>query len=489
MTKLKRSMAIFLSAVLTASCLFGCGKQEEQKNGSAGTEEAAPADDSAEETTEETTEETATDADIPAPEGYHLVWHDEFDGDKLNEDDWNREKHSIGWVNHERQEYVTDEEFAFVEDGELVIWPKEVILESGNPIIRSGRINTQNKHDIKYGRIEAKLKVPEGKGFLPAFWMMPQDEEFYGQWPKCGEIDIMEVLGDQTNINYGTLHYGEPHKQNQGFIQLPEGDYAHEYHTFAIEWEPGEIRWYMDDQQYFQTSDWFTAIEGQEEKPYPAPFNQPFHVILNVAVGGDWPGDPDETTVYDERSQMRVDYVRMFQKDSYDENVQKPVKVVKFKEADDTGNFITNGDFKEDEPLNDDDSWKFLLLKGGEGEAKITGDGEMVISSTNAGTEAYAVQLVQPGMPMKKGSTYKYSFEAKADEPRTMKAAITAPDVDWIRYLDDTEVKLGKKWKTYEFEFKMKDEDDDNGRVEFNMGKTDSTATIYIRNVRLEETK
>ena len=477
MKKIKGLTVLLLVFAMIVSLVTGCGNNEAAPEADAteapAAEEATETEEPAEESGEEAAQEAAVE-DILAPDGYHLVWHDEFDGDKLNEDDWNREKHSIGWVNHERQEYVTDEEFAFVENGELVIWPKEVILESGNPIIRSGRINTQNKHDIKYGRIEARLKVPEGKGFLPAFWMMPQDE------------DIMEVLGDQTNVNYGTLHFGEPHKQNQGSIQLPEGDYAHEYHNFAIEWDPGEIRWYMDDQQYFQTSDWFTAVQGEEEKPYPAPFNQPFHVILNVAVGGDWPGDPDETTVYDERSQMRVDYVRMFQKDEYDENVTRPVNVLSFKEPDENGNYVTNGDFSEREDLSDDEGWKFLLLKGGDGAADIL-DGELTVATKEAGNEAYAVQLVQPGMPMKKGTTYTYSFEAYADSPRTMKTAITAPNVDWIRYLEDTEVKLGKKWKKYSFTFKMKDEDDDAGRVEFNMGHTDSTATIHIRNVVLKE--
>ena len=479
----KRNLALLLVGCLSLASLTGCGDNGEKKDttavrGSAVSESAASGEAPA-------ADETA-DAEIEAPEGYHLVWHDEFDGDKLNEEDWNRETHPIGWVNNEWQEYVPSEDYAYVKDGELIIQPKRETLDNGNTIYRSGRVNTQDKHDIKYGRIEARLKVPEGKGFLPAFWMMPQVQEHYGMWPRCGEIDIMEVLGDQTNINYGTLHFGAPHKQTQGTIQAPEGDFAHDYHTFAIEWEPGHISWFMDDQKYFETDDWFTANEGEDPKPYPAPFDQPFHVILNVAVGGDWPGDPDDSTPFDERAAMKVDYVRMFQKESYDENVEKPVKTVNFKEADKSGNFITNGKFKEDENLNDDESWKFLLFKGGEGEAKIK-KGEIVISMTNTGSEDYGVQLVQPGMPMKKGSSYKLSFEAYAEDNRTMKTAVTAPDVDWIRYLEDTELKLTKKWKKYTFDFDMKDEDDDNGRVEFNMGKVDSTATIHIRNVCLEE--
>ena len=481
---LKKLTVLGLLLAMLMTGVTGCGNDAGKKDdASSATEETADGT-SAEEATDESGDATAEE--IPAPEGYHLVWNDEFDGDTLNEDDWNREEHEVGWVNHELQEYVPSDEFAFVKDGELIIQPKKE-ESNGTVSYKSGRVNTQNKHDIKYGRIEARLRVPQGTGFLPAFWMMPQDEEFYGQWPKCGEIDIMEVLGNSTNVNYGTLHYGEPHKQNQGTYNLSDGgDFATDYHTFAIEWEPGVIRWFVDDEQYYETSDWFTAVEGEEEKPYPAPFNQPFHVILNVAVGGDWPGDPDDSTPFDDRGSMHVDYVRMFQKDSYDENVTKPEKVVNIKEADETGNFITNGDFTDAESLDDDESWKFLLFNGGEGAAEIR-DGELIITSSNAGTEEYSVQVVQPGMPMEEGSTYRFSFKAKADEARTMKVAVTAPEVDWVRYFPDTEVELKPKWKKYSFEFKMNDVTDYMGRVEFNMGKTDSTATIHIKGVRLEK--
>ena len=438
----------------------------------------APSDDN---TAEDNNPVDAPDIDVP--EGYHLVWADEFDGDSLNEEDWNYEAHEVGWVNHELQEYVPSDEYAFVKDGRLVIRPVK-IEKDGLVGYRSGRVNTQNRHDLKYGRFEAKIKVPRGKGFLPAFWMMPQDEGHYGQWPKCGEIDIMEVLGDSTKVNYGTLHYGEPHKQSQGSYSLTSGDFADEYHVFAIEWEPGEIRWYCDGEQYHSENDWFTAVSGEEEKPYPAPFDQPFHVILNVAVGGDWPGDPDSTTVFDDGACMYVDYVRMFQKDSYDENVTRPVKTLSLREADENGNLVYNGDFSDSEDLTDDENWKFLLFNSGEGEAQI-GDHEIIISSTNAGTEEYSVQLVQPDIPMVKGDKYEFSFEAYAEEARTIKPAITAPNVNWIRYFPDTPVDLTSDWQTFSFEVDMKDETDDKARIEFNMGKQNSTATVHIRNVKL----
>ena len=209
-------------------------------------------------------------------------------------------------------------------------------------------------------------------------------------------------------------------------------------------------------------------------------------MILNVAVGGDWPGDPDETTPFDEKGAMKVDYVRMFQRDSYDENVEKPVKVLEFREADETGNFLHNYDFSEAEDLTDDIDWKFLELNDGVGSAEIK-DNMIVITTENFGSEEYSIQLVQPEMPMEKGCKYKFSFEAYADEERQMKPAVTAPDVNWIRYFPDTAIDLTTDWQTFEFEFDMTEESDDNGRMEFNMGNQGSTATIYIRNVRLEK--
>ena len=481
-------------------CLSGCGS--ESATTQAGTE-AAPATTEAQteketekvtETEKETEKETEmdTEATTEKKEGvdlslYNLIWDEEFDAyeGRLAEEDWNYEVHEPGWVNQELQEYVDSEEYAYVKDGELIIQAVKNVDDQGNVTYTSGRVNTQNKHFLKYGYIEARLKVPSGKGFLPAFWMMPEDENFYGQWPKCGEIDIMEVLGNSISMNYGTLHYGEPHKQNQGSYILSEGDFYSDYHTFAIEWEPNMIRWYCDGNLYYETNDWFSKVDGEEEKAYPAPFNQPFHVILNIAVGGSWPGDPDDSTLFDEHAQMHVDYVRMYRKRLYNEKVSKPVREMVFKEADATGNFVTNGDFAEDEDLTDDTNWKFLQLNDGKGSAEIK-DGEIIIKTDNYGTEEYSIQLVEPGMPMIKGNKYKLSFESYAEENRKMKAAVTAPLADWIRYFPDTTVDLTKDWQTFEFTFEMKEADDDSGRVEFNMGNQGSTATIHIRNVRLE---
>ncbi len=485
----------FLTVTLVGlAILSGCGVKENPptspENTEAVTETAT--DTETEEVTEAATD-TVTEA-VQASEDevfdyvtdeYSLVWADEFNDyeGELSKDDWNYEAHQVGWVNSELQKYVASSDYAFVKDGELVIQP--VKNDDGSYV--SGRVNTSGKHDFTYGIFEAKIKVPEGKGFLPAFWMMPTDENLYGQWPKCGEGDIMEVLGDSTNRQFGTLHFGEPHTQKQGTYELHDGgDFSKEYHVFAVEWEPGVFRWYVDGNLFFENNDWFTKRDGEEEKPYPAPFNQPFHMILNVAVGGEWPGYPDETTIFDERAAMYVDYVHVYQKDSYDENVTKPVKVFNDREPDQTGNYVNNSYFEHEEDLTDDVDWKFMLFNGGEGKAEL-GDLEIVITSENEGTEEYSVQLVQPDMPLHKGEKYRLSFDAYAEEDRTIITAVTAPEVDWIRYFPDTKVNLTTEKQNFSFDFEMTEADDDKGRVEFNMGKQGSTATVHITNVRLEK--
>ena len=176
------------------------------------------------------------------------------------------ELHKKGWVNEEWQAYVDSDKNIQVKDGKLLIKPVETVNEDGTKSYTSGRINTQGKHDFKYGYFECRAKVPTGKGYLPAFWMMPTDENLYGQWPKCGEIDIMEVMGQETNKAYGTIHYGEPHDQSQGTYTVDAKDnFADQYHTYACDWEPGKITWYIDGVKYHEESDWFSAKSGQGE--------------------------------------------------------------------------------------------------------------------------------------------------------------------------------------------------------------------------------
>lgn len=269
-------------------------------------------------------------------EGYTKVWGDEFDGDSLNRDDWNVETHEKGWVNCELQEYVDSEENIQVKDGKLVINPVKKVssIESNDAAstkevvsYTSGRISTQNKQTFTYGRFECRAKVPKGQGYLPAFWLMANDENLYGQWPRCGEIDCMEVMGQETNKAYGTVHYGNPHAQSQGtyYTGENESDFSDDFHVFTCDWEPGKITWYVDGVKYHEENDWYSTTVGQGTLAYPAPFDQPFYIILNLAVGGSWVGNPNDETSF-ENNPYEIDYVRVYQKDSYNEDVKRPVK-------------------------------------------------------------------------------------------------------------------------------------------------------------------
>ena len=453
--------------------MLGCAVSCGDKNSSGS--------DTAPETAKPT--EAATEAvDVPEIEGYSLLWNDEFSGSALDESKWNYEPHEPGWTNEELQEYTTSTDNVFLRDGKLVI--KAIKSEkNGKDYYTSGKVTGQNKTDFSYGKVVVSAKVPEGQGLWPAIWMMPKEESYYGQWPKCGEIDIMEVLGNDVSTSYGTLHFGEPHGEIQGTWGLTGQTYADSFHEYSVEWEPGEIRWYIDGNLYNTANDWFTAVQGEDEKPYPAPFDQPFFVQMNLAVGGTWPGNPDATTDFD-KAEFEIDYVRVYQKPEYDMNVKKPEKV--FRPAQEDGNFIFNGDFSEAEDLTDDVNWKFLLFNGGEGSAEIK-DNMIVITSQAEGTEEYSVQLVQPDLPMIKGKKYRVTFDAYADEERDIVVCVSAPSAGWIRYLQDTKLTLTTEKQSFTYDFEMKEKDDNNGRLEFNMGKRGSTATVYISNVRVEE--
>lgn len=418
-------------------------------------------------------------------DGYRLKWRDEFDGTALNRNDWNVELHEPGWVNAELQKYVDSEENIYLKDGKLEIRPVQTKNDDGTCSYTSGRINTQGKHDFTYGIFEARVKVPEGQGYLPAFWMMPQNENLYGQWPRCGEIDIMEVMGQQTNKAYGTIHYGNPHNENQGTYILTEGSFSESYHTFAVEWLPGEIIWYVDGVETYRTSDWFSATAGQGKLTYPAPFDQPFHVILNLAVGGSWVGNPVDATF--ESQNYSVDYVRIYQKDSYDDSSVTAPEKAKVDVPTIGENLVRNGDFAAAENLDDEEDWHFATANNGEGSAAISNN-EISITTDNAGTVDYSIQLWQAGIPMKKGADYEVSFDAYADSARTMSSKISAPDNGWAVYGSSNSISLSTSKQTFTYHVTMTSDDDANGRLEFNMGNCGSTAGIHISNVSVKAT-
>lgn len=218
----------------------------------------------------------------------------------------------LGRWNNELQYYTDRTENSYVANGSLVLVAREERFtgEDGTRDYTSARLRTKYKGDWRYGRVEVRARLPEGQGLWPAIWMLPTDD-IYGGWAASGEIDLMEAVNLNSgggNEAHGTLHYGGewPNNTYSGQAFTPSSSVVHEFHDYAIEWEPGEIRWYVDGIHYQTLTEWWTA-----NGDYPAPFDQRFHLILNVAVGGDWPGSPDASTVLPQT--MEVDYVRVYQ--------------------------------------------------------------------------------------------------------------------------------------------------------------------------------
>lgn len=248
---------------------------------------------------------------IPSIPGWQLVWNDEFSGADIDLDKWEYEVNGQGGGNNELQYYTDRPRNSFIQDGNLIILAMNESFTGtdGTRQYTSARLHTRNKGDWKYGRFDIKAKLPYGQGLWPAIWMMPTNS-VYGGWAASGEIDIMELLGQESNRVYGTLHYGGSYPNNShsgSSFRLPSGSFATDYHLFTIEWEENEFRWYVDGILYLTQNEWSTNVA-----PYPAPFDQEFYLILNVAVGGNWPGNPDETTIFPQT--MVVDYVRVYKK-------------------------------------------------------------------------------------------------------------------------------------------------------------------------------
>jgi len=242
---------------------------------------------------------------IPDIPGYQFVWSDEFDGTEIDLTNWT---YDVGdsWYNGELESYTDRPDNSVVENGCLVIIAKQESYHSNN--YTSARLRSQTKADFLYGRIEARIKLAVGQGIWPGFWMLPT-ASVYGGGSSSGEIDILETINAGDRV-YGTIHFTDANNQHasSGGSYYANGlCFANDFHVYAIEWDPNEIRWYVDDVKYFSQTNW-----SSDTNPYPAPFDQQFYFILNVAIGGSWPGPPDQTTVFPQR--MLVDWVRVYQK-------------------------------------------------------------------------------------------------------------------------------------------------------------------------------
>jgi beta-glucanase (GH16 family) len=245
---------------------------------------------------------------------WKLTWSDEFNGPRGSAVDaakWSFDVGGKGWGNNELETYTNRTANAHLEDSKLVIEALQESFTGTDGVTRnytSARLLTKNKFSQAYGKFEARIKIPYGQGIWPAFWLLGDNIDKV-HWPNCGEIDIMENIGKEPSIVHGTFH-GPGYSGGKGIgapYTLKGGKrFADEFHTFGIEWEPNVVRFYVDGRQY----------ETRTPTDLPAGaswvFDHPFFIILNVAVGGGWPGNPDNTTVFPQ--EMLVDYVRVYKR-------------------------------------------------------------------------------------------------------------------------------------------------------------------------------
>lgn len=339
MRKSTKKLTAILLAVCCMTGLFGCGNETEgvEKQTVEATEVIETVAESSVEETEEIAETTEQESEEPikepvpyvdkldrSDEGFELVWNDEFDGEALDTTKWDYqygnggEYGNPGWGNMEWQYYLNREENVRVEDGKLII---TAVHDNSAMPYTSARIRTiTNKGEVlfstTYGRIEARIKMPVGEGLWPAFWMLPVDESIYGSWAASGELDIMEAKGRLPEQFSCAAHYGGAWPQNSYSGQeyaYQDGTQITDYHLYSIEWEPNEIRWYVDNECYFTMTDWYSHDSTGANYPEPAPFDKPFYIIFNMAIGGNFDKEADAKKA-EYPASMEVDFVRVYHK-------------------------------------------------------------------------------------------------------------------------------------------------------------------------------
>ncbi|WP_186579870.1 carbohydrate binding domain-containing protein [Aquibacillus kalidii] len=454
--------------------------------------------------------EGGSDDTVDIPESHYtdweMVWNDEFDGTEVDTSKWGYQNGTgaqyglDGWGNQEEQYYQPEN--ATVEDGKLVVTAKKESKDG--KAYTSARLFTEPTYAKKYGKFEAKMKLPEGDGLWPAFWMMPKDS-VYGNWASSGEIDIMEARGRLPQSIGGTIHYGGSAPANKfsgGEYEFEEGDDITNFHVYSVEWEPGEIRWYVDGKLYHTENNWNSIGADQPTKyAYPAPFDQEFYIILNLAVGGTFDGGRTPADS-DMPAEMEVDYVRVYELEGrdYKEPVEPVIEVEPLpddaKEPTADGNLIHDANFEHvteitasDTPL-DKEYWNFAKIDtfGGAGELTteaIGGDTFAKVDITHAGTQAYSLQLIQY-LTLGKGRHYKVSFDAKSNTNRDINVKLGADDsAGWAVYSDSETFNLTDEVQSYDFTFQMKNDTNPLARIELNLGL--NTNPVWLGNIRVEE--
>jgi len=455
-------------------------------------------------------EETSDASSFASP--WSLVWNDEFNQAEIDRGKWTFDIGNgftdasgafvPGWGNNEKQYYTDRPENARTEDGKLLITAKKEEYEGF--AYTSSRLKTKGLFSKAFGKFEMKASLPVGKGYWPAFWMLPEDDK-YGGWAASGEIDILEAQGSNPHEAIGTIHYGETWPNNKytgAHYAFEDGSTIADEHVYSVEWEPGEIRWYVDGKLSQTQNNWYSKGAGNAANfTYPAPFDQPFHMLLNVAIGGNFDGEPTEDTMFPQS--MDVDYVRVydltgrpyktpelpvFEQQPLPEEAKQPLE---------DGNLIYNNGFDQEwedvegiTGVPNTDHWYFLTVADFGGKANVSldqveGRNFAKVDIQEPGSQPYAVQLIQD-VSLGKGRYYRVSFDAKSTESRPINVKVGGGESrGYAAYSNSESFSLQDGVESYEMVFQMTEENDLAARVELNLGL--SKLPVWLGNVRVEE--
>lgn len=405
---------------------------------------------------------------VKAADNYELVWSDEFNGNYLDTNTWNYEigTGSWGWGNNEQQ-YYTDRNIK-VSNGTMKITAKRE--DYGGMKYTSSRITTKNKKNFKYGKIEARIKMPKFKGVWPAFWMLGANQDSVG-WPKCGEIDIVEAINDE-NLVYGTLHwFNDPGNNNADSGSSVAVADRTEYYVYGVEWTADKLRWYVDGKVY-RTMDVSNDSFSEVRKEY--------FVIFNMAIGGQWPGYNIDETAFP--ATMEVDWVRAYKK--VEETTTKY-----------TGPMIT---VTEDAVETCSEKWGSYFGSGWAGASGTSKSTDKAVTGatmniTSIGNSQWGVQQYLKGLHYYPGRTYNYSFTMTSDVDKRVFVKVAGDGDEQIfgEYIDL------KARVPYNFSRQVTLAEDMEGVLDlyFGMGKcdgdaaaTNSAANITLSNVSFKTT-
>jgi len=426
---------------------------------------------------------------------WKLFWSDEFDGDKLDLTKWDYQIGTgyNGWGNNEEQYYTKDN--VSVANGSLIIEAKKEKV--GKKSYSSGRIATKSMNgnvlfSTTCGKFEARIKLPAGSGLWPAFWMLPT-EDAYGKWPLSGEIDIMEARGRIINQMQGAIHYGEVAPNNKSSHELytfPKDTNITDYHIYSVEWDTNNITWYIDNKEYYSEKNWYTTPEDKSKNySYPAPFNRPFYLILNLAVGGTF----DEGIIPDSSNlpgKMEVDYVRVYKKSGESEE-----PLVYSKNTEETPNNKDNTQTKNDvsstsiiSPLDikffnkGNDKW--TAYKTNVSFKKI--DSKSVCNiEAKPSDNASDSMLIYNNIFMDKDITYELNFRAKSSVENQL-FMTKIEDSEYVAGFEK-EFIAGTEWKEYKFQFKI--QRNSPLALKYMLGAVAKEGSLYLSDVSIKIVK